>query len=182
VDSERTPPRTPIAFAAVALIALSAVAAACSASQPGWTYDPNVGQPTGALAAGGSGSASAGASAAPSEAASPAASGTVGGSPAPAGSGGPVIDLVAKGVAFDQQNLSAPAGALFQIQLDNQDAGIPHNVAIYGGSSPTNVLFRGTIINGPGQATYDVPQLAAGTYQFQCDVHPSQMKGTIVVR
>ena len=97
-----------------------------------------------------------------------------------AASGG-AIALVAKNVAFDQQSLTAPAGAPFQIKFDNQDSGIPHNVAIYGGSSSTNNLFRGTTVTGPGQATYDVPALPAGAYQFQCDVHPTQMKGTLVV-
>jgi plastocyanin len=175
VGHHRRQSRALFTFLGVAAIAL--FLGACSAALPGWTYDPQVGQPTGALAAAASGTPSE----AESEGPAPAASGTLGGSPAPAGSGGPVIDLAAKGIAFDQTNLTVPAGAPFQIQFDNQDSGIPHNVAIYGGSSPTNVLFRGTIVNGPGEITYDVPALPPGTYEFRCDVHPTVMKGTIVV-
>lgn len=166
-------------------MAIALLLAACAAARPTWTYDPNVGLATGAAAGspGASGAASPAASAAESALAtsSPAASGLLGGSPAPAGSGGAVIDLVARDIAFDQQSLTAQANVPFQIQFDNQDTGVAHNVAIYGGSSPTNNLFRGTIVNGPGQATYDVPALPPGTYQFQCDVHPTQMKGTIVI-
>lgn len=164
-------------------MAAALIVAACAPAGASWTFDPNVGLATGAAGA----SEGATAAAPPSAAASaepspmPAASGVLGGSPAPAGSGGAVIDLVAKNVAFDQQSLTAQANAPFQIQFDNQDAGIPHNVAIYGGSSPTNNLFRGSIVNGPGQATYDVSALPPGTYTFQCDVHATVMKGTIVV-
>jgi len=177
-------PRRPLrrATAIAPLLTCTLLLAACAPQGGSWTFDPNVGLATGAAASPGESAAtepSAAASAEPSS--SPAASGLLGGSPAPAGSGGPVIDLAAKNVAFDQQSLTATADAPFQIQFDNQDTGVPHNVAIYGGSSPTNNLFRGAIVNGPGQMTYDVPALPAGTYTFQCDVHPTQMKGTIVV-
>ena len=37
------------------------------------------------------------------------------------------------------------------------------------------------IITGPAVATYDVKALPAGTYFFHCDVHPTQMFGTLVV-
>jgi plastocyanin len=161
------------------------VVAACAPAGASWTFDPNIGLATGAPAASGGASAApsaeASAAATAEASSSPAASGLLGGSPAPAGSGGAVIDLVAKDVAFDAQSLTAQANAPFQIQFDNQDTGVPHNVAIYGGSSPTNNLFRGAIVTGPGQMTYDVPALPPGTYTFQCDVHPTVMKGTIVV-
>jgi plastocyanin len=173
-----------VSLAALASAALALLLAACAPAGASWTYDPNIGLATGAPAASGSAGTSAAASTAASEvpSSSPAASGVLGGSPAPAGSGGPVIDLAAKNIAFDQTSLTAQANAPFQIQFDNQDTGIPHNVAIYSDTSATNVLFRGTIVNGPGQATYDVPALPPGTYQFQCDVHPTIMKGTIVVK
>ena len=164
---------------------IAVLVGACAPAAASWTFDPNVGLATGQPGASGGASAGASAGASPEASAgpseSPAASGQLGGSPAPAGSGGAVIDLVAKDVAFDQTSLSAQANAPFEIQFDNQDTGIPHNVAIDGGSSPTNNLFRGTIVNGPGQATYDVPALPPGTYTFQCDVHPTVMKGTIVI-
>jgi plastocyanin len=91
------------------------------------------------------------------------------------------VSVVAKGIAFDTSSLSAPAGKGFTISFDNQDAGVPHNVAIYTTSAATTTLFRGTIVTGPKTITYHVPALQPGSYFFRCDVHP-QMRGTLVAR
>lgn len=93
------------------------------------------------------------------------------------------LDIVAKGVAFDTNCLVAPAGQAFEITFDNQDAGVPHNVAIYTkspaeGGTP---LFQGEQFPGIAKQTYTVPALDPGTYYFQCDVHPTTMFGTFVV-
>lgn len=97
--------------------------------------------------------------------------------------GGQVVNaggtIVAKGIAFNATELRLPAGQETTITFDNQDAGIPHDVAIYtqqGGES----LFKGEIITGPAKAEYAVPALEAGSYWFQCDVHPT-MNGTVTV-
>ena len=41
-------------------------------------------------------------------------------------------------------------------------------------------LFKGEIVTGPVAVDYQVPALAAGTYQFVCTVHPN-MIGTLTV-
>jgi plastocyanin len=87
--------------------------------------------------------------------------------------------LTAKAISFDKSELKLPAGKEAPLPFDNQDAGIPHNVSIYtdqGGEA----LFQGEIITGPAKVDYPVPALEAGTYYFQCDVHP-QMNGTVTV-
>jgi mono/diheme cytochrome c family protein/plastocyanin len=118
--------------------------------------------------------------------ASPAAS--PGGSPAaspgvsPAaspGGGGAVVQEAAQNVAFVNGDLSAPANTPFQIQFNNEDAGQPHNIEIKDSTGAT--VFKGDIITGPAQATYNVPALAAGTYPFVCSVH-SNMTGTLTVK
>jgi len=43
-------------------------------------------------------------------------------------------------------------------------------------------LFTGALVTGPKTVTYQVPALSAGTYYFRCDVHPTQMFGTFVVK
>lgn len=165
-----------------AATAVVLLVAACTAYQPGWTYDPSIGKAT----PGPSGAVASGALESPSTGPGPtvptgslAPSAAAGGSPGTAG--GSVIKLAAKDIAFDQHDLSAPANTPFVIQFDNQDAGVPHNVAIYADNTKANVLFRGDVVTGPTQTTYNVQALPAGTYYFQCDVHPSLMNGTIVV-
>lgn len=101
----------------------------------------------------------------------------------PAGGGAPVssvIKLTAKDVKFDLSTFSVPAGKAFTIQFTNDDA-VPHNVAIFQGSSASGTnVFRGKVFAGPGVTmTYEVPALPAGSYYFHCDVHPTAMFGTI---
>ncbi len=98
---------------------------------------------------------------------------------ASAPSGG--VSVTAKGIAFDTSTLTALAGTAFDLSFDNQDAGVPHNVAVYTNASATKTLFRGAIVMGPKTIVYQVPALPAGSYFFRCDVHP-QMRGTVTVR
>jgi plastocyanin len=154
------------AFVAFALVA-------CSSGQaPSWTYAPPP-SATAVPSVAASGSA-APASAAPGSAApaSAAPASAAPGSAAPSGatSGRPLTE-VASGVQFQSTTLEAPAGQPFQIEFDNQDAGIPHDIEIQDGSGA--LLFVGDTINGPAKVTYSVPALAAGTYKFLCKWHPN---------
>jgi plastocyanin len=178
------PPRWTRPAASRSLAGLAVVAAlalvGCSPSAASWTYDPNLGQS--APPAGASAGASAGESTAPLASASAAASAlAAGASPVGTAGAGTALTLTAKNVAFDKTSLSASAGTPFSIQFDNEDAGVPHNVAIYTDSSASQVLCRGTVVTGPQQTSYAVPALTAGTYYFRCDVHPNQMNGTFTV-
>lgn len=119
-------------------------------------------------------SASAGASAAPSP--------SGGASAAPSGApAGTVLRISAQNIAFDVSSLEVPADQPFQIEFVNNDAGIPHNVAIHEGSPTGAEVWRGEIITGIKTITYDVPALKAGTYGFICTVHPN-MTGTLTAR
>jgi Cupredoxin-like domain len=87
--------------------------------------------------------------------------------------------------AFDDQRfvpdrLDAPASEPFAIELDNQDEGVPHNVAVYTDDSAAEAVVVGELITGPATTTVAVPALDAGSYFFRCDVHPV-MTGTIEV-
>lgn len=105
-------------------------------------------------------------------------------SPPAAGGGGGAAEVTAPAGAavtgFETTELSLPAGSEVTLTFDNQDPGIQHNVGIYteqGGDE----LFMGDIIPGPDTTEYMVPALDAGTYHFQCDVHPTTMTGTLTV-
>jgi plastocyanin len=161
-------------LALVAFVALALVA--CSSGQaPGWTYapPPSVSPPPSAAASGSAAPASGPPSSAPPGSSVP-------GSAAPsAAAGGALLNEVASGVQFQSTTLEAPAGQPFQIEFDNQDAGIPHNIEIQDGSGALS--FEGETINGPTKTTYSVPALAAGTYKFLCKWHPN-MTGQLTAK
>ena len=105
---------------------------------------------------------------------------TAGGATPACSPSGDALAVTAKGIAWNTDCLAVAAGQPFTIALDNQDT-VPHNVAILPGHSSTEVLFRGELLQGPGQTTYQVPALSPGTYVFHCEVHPGAMRGTFVV-
>ena len=158
--------------------ALALVVAACSGAYGGGAPAYSYAAPTSPLGSpamsmgptasepAGSAAASVSASAAPSAAGGPAAIGAT-------------LHLSARNIQFDTDRLEAPAGQAFVLEFDNNDAGVPHNVEIKGANGAS--VFKGQIITGPAKAPYQVPALAAGTYMFLCDVHPT-MTGTLTVQ
>jgi predicted lipoprotein with Yx(FWY)xxD motif/plastocyanin len=107
-------------------------------------------------------------------------------SPTPSASPSPVsattVNLVAQGMAFDQNTISVPAGASVTLNFNNKDSGIPHNVALYTDSSAATPIFVGQTIVGPASVVYTFSApTTAGTYFFRCDVHPTTMTGTFTV-
>jgi plastocyanin len=86
---------------------------------------------------------------------------------------GPVmIDLIAKGFAFNTSLITVPAGAAVTIRFNNQDAGVPHNVAIYDSPAQNTNLFRGEIITGVSTSDYRfTAPVTPGDYYFRCDPH-----------
>lgn len=101
----------------------------------------------------------------------------------PAASGppaaGPDATLTAKGVAFLESTFTAPADTPFTLAFINDDDAIPHNVEIKDAAGAS--VYKGEIFPGIATKVYDVPALAAGTYDFLCTVHPS-MAGTATVQ
>jgi len=131
---------------------LAVALVACTSTEAGWTYAP-----------------------APSITPAPSGSAEASGSVAPSGAPGG-ITLIAHNVAFDTATIAAPADEAFQIVLDNQDASVPHDVAIKDASGTE--VFKGETFPGVAIKAYDVPALTAGEYQFVCTVHPN-MVGTL---
>lgn len=129
------------------------VVAACSGSSAGWTYAPQP-SPT----------------AVPSAVPSVVPSGSASAAPSGSAATGTAISLEASGLQYVETTLSAPAGQPFQINFDDQDSGIQHNVQITDSSG--TLVFTGDTVTGPGKITYVVPALAAGTYRYNCKWHP----------
>jgi plastocyanin len=99
------------------------------------------------------------------------------------GSSGPAPSgptLTAENVQFTTSSLSLPADQPVTLHFDNKDS-TAHNVGIFdkeGGKE----LFKGTVINGGTATDYKVDPLKAGTYYFQCDLHPDSMNGSVSVK
>jgi plastocyanin len=106
---------------------------------------------------------------------SPAPSSGAGGS----GAAGDAIQLSAQGIQYSTKQLHAPAGKAFTITFQNNDSGISHNVDVHDANNTS--IFKGAVFPGVASQTYQVPALKAGTYGFNCDVHPNIMTGTLTV-
>ncbi len=115
--------------------------------------------------------------------------GGAGGSAAPGASidpNAPVVTLTAPSGAastgFDPTTLEAKADTAFTLKFDNQDATAPHNVVILNADGSTVAMGDTTFFSGPKVKEFAVPALKAGSYPFECQVHPSTMKGTLEVK
>ena len=97
-------------------------------------------------------------------------------SPAPPGE--VTTAVTAKDISFNLDELVFTAGEAATLTFENQDS-VPHNVSIYTEQGGEN-LFEGEIFPGPDSRDYDIPALDAGSYYFQCDVHPN-MNGSVAV-
>jgi hypothetical protein len=112
----------------------------------------------------------------------------------PTGEGAPTptdLTIVARNLTFDPRCFVVAAGQPLTIRFDNEDSGVPKNVAIYPmddcleKAGPTGVdvapscralehpVFRGDIVAILGGPVYEVPALDPGRYWFQDDVHPT---------
>jgi plastocyanin len=78
---------------------------------------------------------------------------------------------------FEPYNVSAAADQAFELAYVNTD-GFPHDVVI--AADDGSIAFATDIHSTRGQEIYQVPPLAAGTYELKCDVHPD-MRGVLTV-
>jgi plastocyanin len=81
---------------------------------------------------------------------------------------------------FSTDALPVKADAPIELEFDNQDPGVGHNVQIFDGpDDAAPVLFDGAVVTGPDTAPYTIEPLAGGEYFFNCRIHPTTMTGTI---
>jgi plastocyanin len=100
----------------------------------------------------------------------------------PAGGTTVPVTLTSQNIAFDKNTISVPAGSTVVMTFVNNDAGVPHNFALYTDSSASQKLFAGDFVTGVKTVTYTFTAPSKpGNYFFRCDVHPTVMYGTFVV-
>lgn len=92
----------------------------------------------------------------------------------------PAVTVEAQNVSFKQAEIDLKANADVEIRFKNDDKGVQHNIDIFTGD-PSNSVFKGDLVTGPDTNVYRFHSPGPGTYSFQCDVHPTTMKGTVKV-
>ena len=101
--------------------------------------------------------------------------------PGPARPGAPKDSPAStQNIALDGARAEADARSSSSSQ--NNDAGVPHNVAIHGRpNAAIRAVRRARSSTASTSRTYPIPALKAGTYAFSCKVHPN-MTGTLTVQ
>jgi plastocyanin len=89
------------------------------------------------------------------------------------GGGGTEIQLVASNFKFDKTSLDMQSGSQAKVEIRNQGQA-EHNFTFTEAGANQDVEA-----GEDATATFTAP--AAGSYQFFCKYHPSQMKGTVTV-
>jgi plastocyanin len=92
------------------------------------------------------------------------------------------LEIAAENTEYDVSELKAPAGEDITLQFDNDDPGIQHNWSLYEDEEGTQEIFEGKVLTGVDTIDYAVPAIdEPGTYHFHCDIHPSVMKGELII-
>jgi plastocyanin len=90
------------------------------------------------------------------------------------------LTLIAKNTLWDKTELKAEPGEV-TIEVDNQDAGIVHNLHVYAGSDATGEEVGMTELEaGPVKQTLTFTA-EPGDYFYVCDAHPATMAGTLTI-
>lgn len=101
--------------------------------------------------------------------------------PAVAATGGQTLQLTTTDNKFSATQLSAQAGKPITLTLTNKGQAI-HNFSVVGQKDANGNDIKTALLN-PGQTQAITFTLAKpGTYKFQCDVHPTEMTGTLAVK
>jgi plastocyanin len=74
--------------------------------------------------------------------------------------------------------LVVPAGRQVTVTLDNRDH-VNHNFSVY--TPDFDHVFTGDLTYPQERFTYRLSALDAGVYLFQCDIHPQDMSGPLIV-
>jgi cytochrome c oxidase subunit II len=95
--------------------------------------------------------------------------------------GSNTVNVTAHNISWNTACIAVNAGAPVSLTVDNQDAGIDHNFAIYNSAQRTHRFFQTGRFAGVATQSFNIAALPPGKYYFQCDVHGPAMSGTFIV-
>ena len=90
-----------------------------------------------------------------------------------------MVTIVASGIQFTTPNVTVPANTAFTLELDNQDASVPHDVQLKDAAG--SQVVKTDTFPGVAKRSFAVPALAAGSYPFVCTIH-ANMTGTLTAQ
>ena len=91
-----------------------------------------------------------------------------------------LTQIAAENTTFSRDTINLKANEEVEIRFENNDRNVQHNITILG-QDPSRPVFRGEISTGIATVLYRFHSPQAGEYNFQCDIHPGQMKGKVKV-
>lgn len=104
--------------------------------------------------------------------------------------------IEARQIRFIQTEFSLPPDTEVTLKMDNQDKGIPHNIAFYNSETPgeggylggcisgcddDEAALRTKIENGLVVQTFTFKTPPPGRYGYLCEVHPTTMLGVVEI-
>lgn len=99
---------------------------------------------------------------------------------------GTQLQIIARDLKFNLKDLLVDVDKPVTVVIDNQDAGIQHNFALYqdqrAAGRNAQPLAASQLKTGPAKDSVSFTIKKSGTYFFRCDVHPATMNGSLVAR
>ena len=85
---------------------------------------------------------------------------------------------------FSTETLAVGADAPIELEFDNEEAGVQHNVVIFDGEDDDSARSSsaGRWSRARTRSTYSVAALPEGSYFFHCEIHPTTMVGEIIAK
>ena len=91
------------------------------------------------------------------------------------------LTLTATDNAFSQKTITVKAGQAVTVTLTNKGQAV-HNFHVLGLKGADGKDVQTALVESSGSASVTFTPQKAGSYTFQCDVHPSEMTGTLIVQ
>lgn len=98
-----------------------------------------------------------------------------------AAAGAQALTEIATDNKYSQTSFTVKANQDVALTLKNQGQAV-HNWHLLDATDADGKEIKGALLDSGKSETIDFKITKPGTYHFQCDVHPTDMKGTLVVK